>query len=252
MFHRFLMAGAVAAGLFTLSPARAAEPAGHGALDRKAVESIVREYILANPEIIAEAILALQEKEEAQARQAVVDAVRANRAELFNSATTPVLGNPKGDVTLVEFFDYNCGYCKAAHPERTAAVEADGKVRLVLKEFPILSPSSVEAARAALAAHLQGRYAPMHEGLIAHKGALDTAAIDRIARAAGVDVERMRKDMESPTVTREIEANRALAQALGIRGTPGFVVGEQVVPGAIDKDAFATLFAAQRSDAKGG
>ncbi|QJE72952.1 DsbA family protein [Aerophototrophica crusticola] len=245
---RALLLTAVAA-LPATAPALAQDK-GAKPLDRAAVEQIVREYILAHPEIILEAVQELDKREKQATEQAQADALKANRDKLVASPTSPVGGNPKGDVTLVEFFDYNCGYCKKAHPERVEAVKADGKVRVVYKEFPILAPSSEEAAKAALAAAKQGKYEAMHSALMSNAGRLDSAAIDAAAKTAGVDVAKMRKDMEDAAITREIEDNKALASALGIRGTPGFVVGDTLIPGAIEKDQFALVFASAREDAK--
>lgn len=230
-------------------PAAAAEPAP---MDKAAVEKIVREYILQNPEIITEAITVLQQREEEAAARAVSETVRANQKELTRSSGSPVVGNPEGDVTLVEFFDYQCGYCKRAHPQRVAAVADDGMVRVVLKEFPILGPASVEASKAALAAAKQGKYEPMHEALLAHQGPLSSEVIKEIAGKVGLDLAQLEKDMASPDIQAEIDANYKLAQALNIRGTPGFIVGETVVPGMIGRDAFTQLFQAERAAKKGG
>jgi len=229
-------------------PARAAD----APLDRKAVEAIVRDYILTHPEIIVEAINELQRREQASAEDAASAAIRAHRDELFESKGSPVIGNPKGDITLVEFFDYQCGYCKASKPEMDAAAKADGKVRLVMKEFPILGPDSVMAAKAALAAHAQKKYAKLHDALMAHKGPLDEDTIMTIAKSAGLDTKRLRQDMESEAVQKEIDANLALARTLGIRGTPAFIIGDRLVPGAIDEDAFRKLFAEARAAEKEG
>lgn len=232
----------------TAAPPLAAAQAAE--LDRRAIEQIVREYILQNPEIITEAIGVLEQRQQEAAARAVVEAIRANQGELLRSPTSPVLGNPRGDVTLVEFFDYQCGFCKRAHPQRAAAVQDDGKVRVVMKEFPILGPASVEASKAALAAKNQGRYAEMHEALMTHQGPLNSTAIREIAGKVGLDVKRLEKDMESADVQAEIDANHRLGRALGIQGTPGFIVGETLIPGMIGRDAFAQLFATERAARK--
>ncbi|ACI98359.1 DsbA family protein [Rhodospirillum centenum] len=226
-------------------PASAAEP-----LDRKAVEQIVREYLLANPEIILEAVQALEKKQQDESAAATVEAIRSNREQLTASKASPVLGNPKGDLVLVEFFDYQCGYCKHSQPERNAALKEDGKVKLVLKEFPILGPGSVVATKAALAARAQDRYAPLHEALMQHQGRLDEETVMQIAEKAGLDMAKLRKDMESESVQAEIDANLALARQLGIQGTPAFVIGDTLVPGAIEKDTFLELFKNARAAAK--
>ncbi|MFV3077092.1 DsbA family protein [Niveispirillum fermenti] len=244
--HRGL--AVLALGLLPAMPVTAADKP----LDKAAVEQIVREYLVANPEVILEALQALENREQAASTQAAKEALTANRAALEQSPTSPVGGNPKGDVTLVEFFDYNCGYCKRTHPERTAAVKGDGKVRVIYKEFPILAASSREAARAALAANRQGKYEAFHTALMSHQGRLDTDTIRRAARDVGLDVKQMEKDMGDPAIEAELKANAELAQKLGIRGTPGFVIGDTVVPGAIEADQFVNLFNAVREGRKGG
>lgn len=216
-------------------------------LDKPAVEKIVRDYLLANPEILLEAMEALEKKQQADGDKAVAEALKSNRAALEQSPMSPVGGNPKGDVTLVEFFDYNCGYCKRTHPERSAAVKGDGKVRIVYKEFPILAPSSKEAAKAALAANRQGKYEAFHTALMTHEGRLDSDAIRATAKDVGLDLKKLEQDMGDPAIEAEIKANMELARKLNIRGTPGFVIGDTVVPGAIETDQFIALFNATRA-----
>ncbi len=243
-----------APALAALLLATAAQPALAQAdkfMDKAAVERIVRDYILANPEIIVEAMQVLEARNQAAAAEARQEAIRSSAKELYESGS-PVGGNPKGDVTLVEFFDYNCGFCKRANPERNKAVEADGKVRVVFKEFPILGPGSVYAARAALAAREQGKYVELHEALFEHQGPLNEAAVLEIAKSLKLDIDRLKTDMDKPAVLDEIQANVALARKLGIQGTPGFVIGEQLIPGAIDAATFGQLFEAARKTGKGG
>ena len=240
-----LSAAALLAG--TTGPARAAEPA----LDRAAVEKIVREYILAHPEIITEAVTILQQREEEAATKAVTEAIAKNRTQLTASKTSPVGGNPKGDVTLVEFFDYNCGYCKRTQPELEAAVAEDGKVRLVYKEFPILGPSSVVAAKVALAAQKQGKYQAVHDALMGHKGPLDEDTVLALAKSAGADMARLQKDMDDDAVQAEIDANLKLAQELGVRGTPAFIVGDTMIPGAVDRASLVEVVKSVRAAKKG-
>jgi protein-disulfide isomerase len=214
-------------------------------LDKQAVEQIVRDYLIKNPEVLVEAMQALEAKEKVQADEAQKTALTANREALENQG--PVGGNPKGDVTLVEFFDYNCGYCKHTHPERVEAVKKDGKVRVVYKEFPILAPSSMEAAKAALAANRQGKYEAFHSALMKHEGRLDSDVIRQTAKDVGLDIKKLEADMGDPTIQKEIDGNIALARELGIRGTPGFVVGDTLVPGAIDAEQFTDYFRAARA-----
>lgn len=218
----------------------AAEPAP--ALDKKAVEKIIHDYILENPELLTEAIAVLQTREEEKARREAEQAVKDSHKDLYLSKGSPVGGNPKGDVTMVEFFDYQCGYCKATQPELDAAIKADGKVKLVYKEFPILGPASLVAAKAALASHRQGKYEAFHTALMTNKARLDDALIFKIAADTGLNTDKLKTDMESDAVKKEIDDNIALAQKLGINGTPGFTIGSKIVPGAVKQDRLKELF----------
>ncbi|MSP67854.1 MAG: DsbA family protein, partial [Alphaproteobacteria bacterium] len=173
--------------------------------------------------------------------------VAALAEELTADPASPVLGNPKGDVTVVEFSDYRCGYCKSVHPTLMELLKRDGNVRLVIKEFPILGPESVEAAKAALAANRQGKFAAVNERLMAFKGQLTRDAILQVAREAGVDVKRLQADMEAPEIMQALQRNRKLASKLEINGTPGFVIGQKVVPGAIPLEQFEELVKAARA-----
>lgn len=245
---RTLCAALALSAALPLLPASAADKP----LDKAAVEQIVRDYLLTHPEILLEAMEALEKKQQAEGEKAAAEALKSNRKALEQNAMSPVGGNPKGDVTLVEFFDYNCGYCKRTHPERSAAVKGDGKVRVVYKEFPILAPSSKEAAKAALAANRQGKYEAFHTALMTHEGRLDSDAIRATAKEVGLDMKKLEQDMGDPAIEAEIKANMELAQKLGIRGTPGFVIGDTVVPGAIETEQFISLFNATRAAKKAG
>ena len=146
-----------------------------------------------------------------------------------------MIGNPKGDVAMVEFFDYNCGYCKGMFPAMMETVKADGNIRLLMKEFPILGPSSVTATKAALAARKQNKYTELHLALMDHKGSLTDDAVMQVAKDTGLDLARLQKDMADPAVTAIITKNRDLAQDLDIQGTPALVIGDTLVPGAVPK-----------------
>ena len=214
--------------------------------DRAAIEQIVREYLLAHPEILVEALTAYQEKQEAEQANAQRQALVSRQDELFKNPTSPVAGNPQGDVTLVEFFDYQCGYCKSVHADVRRLLDQDGKVRLVLKEFPILGPASLTASRAALAAQKQGKYDAMHNALMENRGQLDDDKIMRIAGSVGLDVERLKKDMQAPEIQDALQRNLRLAGELNIRGTPAFVIGDQIVPGAVSLERLKEMVAAKR------
>ena len=236
---------ALTVALSAVPAAVPAQPAMDDA-QRKAIEGVVRDYLMAHPEVILEAVEALQRREKLAEAEQARQALRDNRAALFQNPADPSMGNPQGDVTVVEFFDYQCGYCKAVMADTQRLIKDDPKVRFVFKEFPILGPASVVAAKAALAAKSQGRYLDYHNALMGHRGQLDEDTILRLARSVGLDQERLKKDMDSPEVLKVIAANQALAEQLGIRGTPGFVVGDELVPGAIKLDEMKRLVAAAR------
>ncbi len=199
--------------------------------DRAAIESIVREYLLENPEIITEALDVLQQREELAELERQRAALVAQHDAIFNSSS-PIMGNPDGDVTLVEFFDYQCGFCKRVLDDVFAVAEDDPGLRVVFKDLPILGPASVVAARASLAARNQGLYTEYHNALMAHRGQLSDQVIFDTAAAVGLDVDQLQQDMRAPEIRDELNDNIRLAQQLGIRGTPAFIIGDEIIPGA--------------------
>ena len=224
----------------------------HGAEDltleqRQQLEQLVRDLLIANPEIVIEAIEAYQRRQQA-AKEAEMRAALANREEINRDPGSPVAGNPEGDVTLVEFFDYQCGYCKSVVDRVADTVARDQNIRWVFKEFPILGPVSVYASRAALAAHRQGKYREFHLALMRSRGRLVEANVMRIAADTGLDVERLKQDMQAPEIIDAIRQNKRLAEAIGVNGTPAFVIGDVLIPGAIDEAKLQQLIA----DARGG
>lgn len=228
-------------------PAGAAEPALTPA-QTKAVEDVVHNYLREHPEVLLEAIQALRDKQAAaeQARQR--KALTSNRAELEKDTRSPVAGNPSGDVTIVEFFDYRCTYCKRVSPSLQKLVKSDKNVRFVFKEFPVLGPESVFASRVALAAwHLEPKkYEGLHYALMDARGALTQAKVMDIAASAGYAPDALRAKMSDPEVDQVITRNHQLAQKLGITGTPAFIIGDHLVPGAIDLDTLRALVARAR------
>lgn len=210
-------------------------------LDKKRIEKIIREYLINNPEVLEEAIRALQAKREARRQAAARTSIQKNRKQIYADSDDPVGGNPNGDVTIVEFFDYRCGYCKRVAPVVEAALAKDKKIRLVYKEFPVLGPNSVLAARAALASRAQGKYLAFHKALMKARISYDEASIMKIATAVGIDTARLKKDMQAPDIQTYIVKTRALARSLGIRGTPAFVIGEQMFPGALTSAQLARM-----------
>ena len=212
------------------------------------VKALALEAILENPEVVMEAIAILQERQAAEEEAAAVAALEGSRDLLERDPNAPVIGNPEGSVTVVEFFDYNCGFCRRAAPEMAALLEADDDVRVVLREWPILGEGSVFAARAALAAREQDRYEAMHDAMLGAGGRLDEASVMAIAEEQGLDLDRLRADMKAPAVQAHLDATMELAQALGFSGTPSFVIGGERVPGLVDAEAMGELVAAARSD----
>ncbi len=200
---------------------------------RRDIEAIIKDYLLNNPEVMVEIQTALESKMEKIQAEKMQVSIKENAKELFQSASAPVAGNPKGDVTVVEFFDYNCGYCKKAFPDLASVVQKDKNVKVVLKEFPILSKGSEEAAKVALAAKMQGKYWEFHRAMLEAPGQANEAAALKVAeKVAGLDVARLKKDMTSAEVKKEIDDTRKLAQKMGIQGTPHFLVADRVIPGA--------------------
>jgi protein-disulfide isomerase len=215
---------------------------------RQAIETIVREYLIKNPEVMIEVLEAAQEKLKNDARVQRAQVLAQRRHDIFEDPNSPVAGNPQGDVTLVEFFDYRCPYCKQVEPAIEALLGEDKQLRMVYKEFPVLGPESVTAARAALAARKQGKYEGLHRALMALKGQINDAAIFNTAKSVGLDVERLKRDMAAPEIDRMLKANHELADALEIHGTPAFVIGDEIVPGAVSGDALRQLIEVARKE----
>jgi len=222
----------------------------------EAIRKIVREYLMEHPEVIGEAVEALREKMRVQAEADSKKAIEARKDELFNAKDDPVIGNAKADVVLVEFFDYNCPYCKVVLDPMVEAMKADGKTRIVFKEMPILSDDSTTAARVALAAKKQGKYEEVHRAFMKFRGKLDDKTIFRLAGEAGANVEQIRKEMMSPEIEKQIRKNIELAHALDIASTPTFVVADanggaaRVLSGAIEGQVFRQLFDITRKGGK--
>jgi protein-disulfide isomerase len=214
---------------------------------RAEILSILREALRTDPSILRDALAGLEEAEQRERTEARRAAIASNGDALFRDAADPVKGNPRGDVTLVEFFDARCGYCKQLHPTMEALLRRDPNVRVVMKDLPILGPNSVLAARALLAAQRQGRYGPLYDALLTLRVEPTEAVIRQQAERVGLDWSRLRRDMEDPAVERRIQSNLRLAGALGIEGTPALVIGETLVPGAVDLPALERLVAEARA-----
>ena len=218
--------------------------------DKPEVEKIIREYLLANPEILRDAMMELQRREaEAESKERAA-AVKTHEKLIFDSPRGVVVGNRQGDVTVVEFFDYNCGYCKRALEDMMTIMKADPKIKFVLKEFPVLGPGSIEAAQVAVAVRMQDKdgkkYLDFHQKLLGGRGQADKARAMAAAKDAGLDMAKIEKDMTSPEVRATLEENFKLAESMGMNGTPSYVVGKQVVVGAVGLDALKEKVAQAR------
>jgi protein-disulfide isomerase len=201
---------------------------------KREIQSIVKDYLVSNPEIFVEiqsALEAKMAKEDAEKTRALV---AEYAKDIFRHPDAPVAGNPDGDITIVEFFDYNCGYCKRGFADVAKLIESDKNVRFVFKEFPILRDESEQAARVALAARLQGKYWEVHRELIGTKGLVNEAVALKAAEGLGLDMVKLKADMESPVVKGELERVKELARKMGINGTPHFLVGDRPIGGAPD------------------
>ena len=195
----------------------------------------IADYLRRNPEILIEISDILRARRVAQEQEARSYTLKAHRDKIERHPMTPVTGNPEGDVTLVEFFDYNCPYCKKAFKDVAALEGEDSNLRVVWKEFPILGPISRYAARAAMAAHRQGKYMAFHEAVMTGPRLASEEQVLKIAEKAGLNIEQLQKDMQDPAIEAYLDETIQLANALGINGTPGFVVGDEIISGAISK-----------------
>ena len=204
------------------------------------IETIVRNYLLAHPEVLEEAMAELSKRQTAADTEKHEASIAKNAETIFNSPRGVTVGNKDGDVTFVEFFDYNCGYCKRAMADMLDLLKNDPKLKIVLKEFPVLSQGSVEAAQVAVAARMQDptgkKYLDFHQKLLGGRGAADKARAMAAAKDAGFDMAKLEKDMASPEAKATIEENFKLAEAMGMNGTPSYVIGKQIVIGAVGLD----------------
>ena len=208
--------------------------------DRDALNEMIRDYILANPEVVREALIELGQREQRERTEMAMSILR-------DDAGDPVLGNPNGSFVIYEFSDYNCGYCKRVFQPLQELVASDDDIKLVIKEFPILSQTSLLAAQAAVAAQAQGVFPEFHIAMMTARGAISMDSILDAARSAGADTTRLQADMNSPAVAAIIDRTRAAADALEISGTPGLVIGSQVIPGAISIEQMREIVAAERA-----
>jgi protein-disulfide isomerase len=219
------------------------ETKGTSALSHEVADATIERYIRAHPEVIEQSLRDLLAKREAELQERHKAALATKQQELLHDPASPVSGNPQGEITLVEFYDYRCGYCKKAASAVTELQKIDPRVRVVYKDFPILGESSELAAKAALASQAQGKHQAFHEALLASHADMTKEAILKIAVGVGLDAKRLEADMANPKWQAVIAKNRALARELGISGTPGFIVGNELVPGMLDLNGLKELIA---------
>ena len=210
-------------------------------MDEDRIKELVLEAIRENPGIVFEAAQLFEQQQQALQAQAAAQVFDTEKATLENDPNAPVLGNPDGDITVVEVFDYNCPSCRRVKPEMEALLAADPNVRVVYREWPILGDGSVFAARAALASRNQGKYEDFHWAMMQLKERAEEASILRTAEDIGLDVAQLRRDMNGPEIEEHIQTSMRLAQSLGFSGTPSFVIGDSLAPGLIQADQMIEL-----------
>ena len=249
---RFPLRSAAAAAAFGLLFSTA--PAG--ALtdkDRPEIEAIVRDYLLKNPEVLRDALEVMEKRQSQEDQNKQRQAISSNAKLIFESTRGPSFGNPQGDVTLVEFFDYNCGYCKRAMQDVMQLTKDDPKLKVVFKEFPVLGPGSVEAAKVAVAVRMQdkgGKYIEFHRRLLGSRGEANKERALAAAKDAGFDMARIEKDLQSPEIADTVKESARLAESLGLNGTPTFVIADELVIGAQGYDTLKSKIDAARKCGK--
>ncbi|MGH6865041.1 MAG: DsbA family protein [Methyloceanibacter sp.] len=203
-------------------------------LERSKVVAIVRDYLTKNPEILVEMTTELDKRQQEEQVAQQEKAISENADAIFRSPDSFVAGNSNGDVTVVEFFDYNCGFCRRAMPDLIKLMDNDDKLRVVFKELPIFGEESEAAAKGALAANKQGKYFEMHQKLFTEPGKANKEKVLRIANEIGLDVPKLEKDMADPAIQKSLDEVRDIAQKLGLQGTPLYLIGDRSIPGAPD------------------
>jgi protein-disulfide isomerase len=240
MMRPFRLLAPALIALATLAAPRAASAQSFTDTQKSDIEAIVKNYLVSHPEVLEEAMNELTKRQAAADEQKHQESIAKNADTIFNSPRGVVLGNKDGDVTFVEFFDYNCGYCKRAMADMLDLLKNDHKLKVVLKEFPVLSEGSVEAAKVAVAVRMQDptgqKYLDFHQKLLGGRGPADKARAMAAAKDAGLDTAKLEKDMQSPEVKATIAENFKLAEDMGMNGTPSYVIGKQVVVGAVGLD----------------
>lgn len=243
------LAGRPEAAIADDAPQAVALASASDTLDRAEVETIVRDYLLENPELLIEMQQALETKQREEQRVANLEVIKSARDEIFNAAYDGNVGNPNGKTTIVEFYDYNCGYCKRAQEDMLALTAADPDLRFVLKEFPILGPDSTKAHVVSMAfrALMPEKFGDFHNQLLGAQGRATEAAAIKLAVSLGADEAKLREEMKNPAINAAFEKTYELANRLAITGTPSYVVGNEVIFGALGQELLAQKIAEART-----
>jgi protein-disulfide isomerase len=210
-------------------------------LTQQDIEKIVRDYLLREPEVLAEAFRRLQQRQSAAAQTKSKQAIRDPQNALFSDRTSPVEGNAQGKVIIVEFFDYRCVHCRNVASTIDQLISSNASVRVIYKNFPVLGEPSVLAARAAVAAQQQGGWPKLHRALLAYDGDFSVESLAALGASVGLDSTKLKTDMMSPATDQALQANLTLEAALGLDATPSFVIGDRVIRGALSAEAFQAL-----------
>lgn len=221
-------------------------------LSRTQVETIIKEYLIQNPEIIMEAIGVLKERTERETLENNRKTILNNYELLFNDPSSVVMGNPNGDITLVEFYDYRCPYCRKMHPQIEWLITSDPNLRVVMKQYPVRDepnepPISLVAAQLVLAANKQGKFSALHNAFFSAEQPLSEGLMYTLASSTGLNMVRLKKDSQSPEILKQVRETLLLADRLGINGTPTFVIGDIIVPGAVEMMVLTQLISRARS-----
>jgi len=232
-----LVLGIVASTLGARPVVSADEPK----LTQQEIEKIVHDYLLREPEVLAEALRSLQQRQSSAAAQRAKQAIRDHQQALLSDQGSPVEGNAQGKVTIVEFFDYRCVHCRRVASTIDNLMRSNASVRVIYKNFPVLGEPSVLAARAAVAAQQQGGWPKLHRAMLAYEGDFTTETLLALGTSVGLDSGKLKTDMMSPATDKALQANLTLAAALGVDVTPTFVIGERVIRGALSAEAFQAL-----------
>ncbi len=248
--RRVLTAAAIVALTLGLNAPQGRAADGFSGAQKTEIETVVHDYLLKNPQVLVDALNAYQKQQKDADARSFSDKVGGYK-DFLTSASSPAAGNAKGDVTVVEFFDYNCGYCKHALDDVTKLVDDDKNVRVVFKDYPILAPSSTEAAKYALASQKQGKYYEFHQKLMHYPGEKNEQAFRSIAKDLGLDFDKLKKDADSDEISAVLEKNKQAAHDLGIDGTPAFIFNDTLIPGYIDVNTMKEMVGKARAKKNG-